>query len=280
LDNGSVQLTLKDGVLALDPLELGVAGGELAGAFRIDASRNPADIRAALDVRALQLNRMIPKVETMKTSLGKVDGRIHLSGRGNSMASWLGGASGDVATMTGHGEISNLLLKILDLDGGKILKYLLIGDRAATVRCAALAFDVEKGVMSGRTLVFDTSDTIFYGTGNIDLSRETMNFVIHQRPKDKSILVARTPLRIGGTFASPKVGVKGGPLVARGAAAVALGAVNPLLALAATVETGPGRDADCQAVIAEAKRPGSREAAAGAVKARKQSSPNGHGVGG
>jgi len=274
LDKGSVRVTLKEGVLALVPLELGVAGGGIAGGVRIDGTQNPADIRASLDLRGLQLNRMIPKVETMKTSLGRVDGQIHLSGRGNSMAAWLGGASGDVAAMTAGGQISNLLMEILGLDGGEILKFLLIGDRNVTLRCAAVAFDVEKGIMNGRTLVFDSTDTIFYGTGNIDLGKETLNITVRQQPKDKSVLVARTPLRLRGSFAVPRAGVEPGPLVVRGAAAVALGAVNPLLALVATVETGPGRDADCQEVIAEAKRPGSREAAAGAARAKKQPSLN------
>lgn len=277
LDKGSVQVTLKDGVLMLDPLELGVAGGKVAGAIRIDGTRNPADIRASLDVRGIQLSRLIPKVETLKTSFNKLDGRINLSGRGNSVAGWLGAASGDVAAITGRGQISNLLMEVLGLDGGEIIKFLLRGDRNVTLRCAALAFDVEKGVMNGRSLVFDTSDTVFYGAGNVSLRDETMNLVVRQQPKDKSILAVRTPLLIRGTFASPKVGVETGPLITRGVAAAALSVINPLLALAATIETGPGRDVDCQDVLTQAKRPESREAAAGAAKARKQSPPIGNG---
>src|SRR6516165_7776604 len=50
LDKGSVRVTLKEGVLALDPLELGVAGGGIAGGVRIDGTQNPADIRASLDL--------------------------------------------------------------------------------------------------------------------------------------------------------------------------------------------------------------------------------------
>ncbi|MBO9512944.1 MAG: AsmA family protein [Variovorax sp.] len=273
LDKGSVQVTLKDGVLTLDPLDLGVASGQVAGRIRIDATQNPADIRAALDVRRMQLDRLIPKVEKLKTSLGRLDGRIQLSGRGNSVAGWLGGASGDVAAMSGRGQFSNLLLEVFGLDGGEIIKFLLKGDRDVTLRCAAVAFDVDKGVMRGRQLMLDTSDTVFNGTGEISLANETMDIVIRARPKDKSILALRTPLLIRGSFASPKVGVEAAPLVARGAAALALGAINPLLALAATIETGPGEDADCQDVLAQAKRPASREAASGATKARKQPPP-------
>ncbi|WP_231972916.1 AsmA family protein [Variovorax sp. HW608] len=273
LDKGSVQVTLNDGVLTLDPLDLGVARGKVAGRIRIDATQNPADIRAALDVRSMQLERLIPKVEKSRSSFGKLDGRINLSGRGNSVAGWLGGASGDVAAMTGHGQMSNLLIEIFGLDGGEIIKFLLEGDREVSLRCAALAFDVGKGVMHGRNLLLDTSDTLFDGSGDVSLADETMNIVVRPQPKDKSILAARTPLLLRGTFASPKVGVEKGPLAARGAAALALGAINPLLALAATIETGPGQDADCTEVLAQARKPASGEAAAGAAKARKQPAP-------
>jgi len=270
LDKGSVQVKLKDGVLTLDPLDLGIASGRLAGAIRIDATQNPADVRAALEIRAMQINRLIPKVETLKTSFGKLDGRVNLSGRGNSVASWLGSSSGDVAAITGRGEFSNLLLEFMGLDGGEIIKFLLGGDRRVTLRCAAVAFDVEKGVMSGRSLVFDTSDTVFNGTGNINLRDESLDLVLRQQPKDRSILSLRTPLVVGGTFADPRGGIEPGPLAARGIAALALGAINPLLALAATIETGPGQDADCQDVLAQAKQPSSRAAEAGAAKAKKQ----------
>lgn len=268
LDRGSVHVKLVNGVLTLDPLDLGVASGKLAGAIRIDATQSPADIRASLDIRAIQLNRLIPKVETLKTSFGKLDGRINLSGRGNSVASWLGASSGDVAAITGRGEFSNLLLEFMGLDGGEVIKFLLEGDHNVTLRCAAVAFDVNKGAMVGRSMVFDTTDTVFNASGQANLADETMNFVIRQQPKDMSILSLRTPLVIKGTFGSPSAGIEAGPLAGRGLAALALGVVNPLLALAATIETGPGEDADCKGVLAEANKPSTGAAAVGATKAK------------
>ncbi|MCU4119795.1 AsmA family protein [Variovorax sp. N23] len=268
LDKGSVHVTLQDGVLTLDPLDLGVASGKLVGAIRIDAAQSPADIRASLEIRALQLNRLIPKIETLRTSFGRLDGRINLSGRGNSVASWLGGASGDVSAITGRGAFSNLLLEFMGLDGAEIVKFLLRGDNNVTLRCAAVAFDVDKGLMTGRSLVFDTTDTVFHAEGQASLANETLDFVVRQEPKDMSILSLRTPLVIGGTFGSPKGGVEAAPLAARGLAALALGAINPLLALAATIETGPGVDADCQEVLKRARQPISKAATDGAAKGK------------
>jgi uncharacterized protein involved in outer membrane biogenesis len=175
-----------------------------------------------------------------------------------------------VAAITGRGQFSNLLLEFMGLDGGEIIKFLLRGDRNVVLRCAAVAFDVDKGTMNGRSLVFDTEDTVFNVSGGASLANETLDFVVRPEPKDRSILSLRSPLLIGGTFASPTAAVEAAPLATRGIAALALGVINPLLALFATVETGPGVDADCQDVLAQAKKPVSREAAAGAAKAKKQ----------
>ena len=170
--------------------------------------------------------------------------------------------------MTGRGEFSNLLLEFMGLDGAEIVKFFIRGDRNVVLRCAAVAFDVDKGVMAGRSLVFDTTDTVFNAEGNLNLAKETIDFVIKPQPKDMSILSLRTPLVIGGTLESPTAGVEATPLVARGLAALALGAINPLLALAATVETGPGQNADCQDVLSEARTPQSAAAKQGAAKGK------------
>ncbi|MGJ7532934.1 MULTISPECIES: AsmA family protein [unclassified Variovorax] len=273
LDRGSVQVKLADGVLTLDPLDLGVAGGKLGGAIRIDASKNPADIRASLDVRAMQLARLFPKLETTGNSVGRLDGRINLSGSGNSVANWLGGASGDVAVISGRGQFGNLLPVFATLVGGDIIKFLLRGDRNVELRCAALAFDVNKGLMTGRTLVVDTTNAVFIATGQANLATEGLDFVVRPEPKSKSILSIRTPLVVSGTLGDPKGGVEVGPLAGRGLAALALGAINPLLALAATIEPGPGVDSDCKGVLAQANKPTAGAAANGAARAKGAKQP-------
>ncbi|OYY93260.1 MAG: membrane assembly protein AsmA, partial [Polaromonas sp. 28-63-22] len=167
LDKGRVHVVLKDGMLLLDPLALGVAGGSVAGSIRIDANVVPAAFKARLDVVGAQLNQLFPTIETTKSSLGKISGKFDLSGRGNSAAQMLGGASGDVSVLMGRGEISNILLEFMGLDGGEVIKFLVGGDRNVQLRCAAAAFDVKQGVMTSRALVLDTSDTVITGRGQI-----------------------------------------------------------------------------------------------------------------
>ena len=78
--------------------------------------------------------------------------------------------------------------------------------------------------------------------------------MLSPQPKDVSILSLRSPLRIGGTFASPSAGPDKVALGGRAGLALALGIINPLLALAATIETGPGQDADCAKALSTAAK--------------------------
>lgn len=268
LERGAVHVKLQDAVLTLDPLDLGVAGGTIKGAIRIDGSSRPADIRASLDARALQLARLVPTLETSGNSVGRIDGRLNISGAGESVATWLGASSGDVALLMGSGQFGNLLPVFATLVGGDVIKFLVRGDRDVQLRCAAVAFDIDKGLMNGRTLVLDTSNAVFNAEGLINLASEQLNLVIRPEPKSPSILSVRTPLTVKGTLGSPRPGVEAAPLIARAAAVVAGAAINPLLGLAATLEPGPGKDADCSSVLSDARTPERRAARNAAERAK------------
>ncbi len=255
LDRMSVDIKLDKGVLQLDPLKLGVAGGELAGRLAINSTVSPTAIETRLDARAIELNKLFPTIETTKSSLGRISGQVDLKGAGSSTAQVLASSSGNVAFLMGSGQISNILLEFMGLDGGEIIKFLVRGDRNVRLRCAAAAFDVQKGLMSSKAIVLDTVDTVIDGSGTVSLADETLNIRLHPSPKDASILSLRSPLTIGGTFGAPTVSPDKGALAGRAGIALALAAINPLLALAATIETGPGQDADCQQVIRQAAAP-------------------------
>ncbi|MBC7605159.1 MAG: AsmA family protein [Ramlibacter sp.] len=249
LDRMTVQVKLGDGVLKLDPVNLGVASGTLAGAITVNGNSNPAIAEVHLDARALELNKLFPRLKITQASFGKMHGDIDLKGRGNSVAKMLGSSSGNVSMLMGRGQISNLLLEFAGLDGGEIIKFLIRGDKNVVLRCGAASFDVKDGLMTSRAFVFDTDDTIIYGGGTISLANESLDLALRPYPKDMSILALRSPLKLAGTFDAPKAGVDKGALASRAGTALILGAINPLLALAATVETGPGKDANCREVL-------------------------------
>jgi len=283
LDRMSVGVRLKEGVLNLDPLNLGMAGGTVAGRLFIDSHVNPAVVEVRLDAKALELSKLFRDVQLTKTSFGRISGDIDLKGRGNTVAQMLGSASGNFALLMGQGQISNLLLEFAGLDGAEIIKFLVRGDENVRLRCAATAFDVKGGLMTSRALVLDTQDTVVYGEGTVNLATEAMDLFFRPYPKDMSILSLRSPLKISGTLGAPDTGLQKGALAGRAIAALALGAINPLLALAATIETGPGEDANCSAILRAAASPDASSRAEMNARAQQQqqrggmlgASPNG-----
>jgi AsmA family protein len=212
LDRIGAHVRLEQGVLRLEPMDLGVAGGRMVGRLRIDGNTEPATAAVKLDGRALELNQLFPGTKTAKTSFGKIHGDIDLQGRGNSVAQMLGTSSGSVAMLMGKGQISNLLLELAGLDGGEIIKFLVGGDENVPVRCAATAFDVRRGMMTTRVFVLDTTDTVIYGNGTVNLANETLDLTLHPYPKDTSILSLRSPLKLDGSFAAPRSSVDMGAL--------------------------------------------------------------------
>lgn len=255
LERAQLRVRLEDGVLNLEPFTLGFAGGTLGGRLRIDGHSNPATVDTKLAARGLQLEKLIRDAEITKTSFGRLYGDIDLKTRGNTAAQMLGHSSGDVALIMGEGQISNLLLELINLDGREIIKFLIGGDRIVRVRCGASSFDVSNGLMTSRAVMFDTTDTVIYGRGSANLATEQLDLWLYPYPKEKSILSLRSPINIGGTFGAPKVSPDKKALIQRGGAAAALGALNPLLALAATIEPGTGKDADCGSILREAANP-------------------------
>jgi uncharacterized protein involved in outer membrane biogenesis len=265
LDRMNVQVNLKDGVLRLDPMKLGLAGGELTGRLKIDGNHDPARVEVKVDASSMELNKLFPGLKITKASLGRIQGIIDLQGQGNSVARMLATSSGNVALVMGKGKVSSLLLEFAELDGVGIIKNLVTGNRDSEVRCAAAAFDVHNGLMKSRTIVLDASDATFAGSGDVSLANETLNLTVLPQPKDSTFLSLRSPLKVAGTFAHPKAGVDKATATGKAGVALVLGAINPLLGLFATVDSGHSKDVDCSAVLAQAKAPAAtaRAAAAG-----------------
>ena len=245
LDDMHAHLLLEGGLLRLEPLDFGVAGGNVRSTIRLDARESPIRMRAQVAVRGLDLPRMLPAAELAKGAIGRVGGDIALAGTGNSVAAMLATSSGDVGLGMGRGQVSNLVMELAGLDIAEALKFLITGDRIIPVRCAFADFTVRNGVMSSRALAFDTTDTIIVGEGIVDLRNERLDLVLRPRPKDRSLFVFRSPLLVEGTFRDPSIRPDPARVGLRAAIALTLGSIAPPAALLATIELGPGEDAGC-----------------------------------
>ncbi len=195
-----VRLTadLADGVLNMKPFELRMAGGRIAGALSLDGRQEAPLAHARLDLQNLQLERLLESLDKESKGAGPLDGNIDLKGQGRSIAGFLATASGAISVSMQSGGISNLLDAKLGLNGGKMLRLLLTGDRAIGINAAKASFAFERGRGISDTIVLDTDQTHTQGSGVVDLRTRTVDLLLKPRPKKPGLLSLEKSIRIRG----------------------------------------------------------------------------------
>ena len=282
------QLVLERGVLRLDDLQAQVAGGRLAGATRYDGNQQPprwdADLRfAGVDVagwvravqspearkakgataapaRTLRNERRTARAQaeagTVQPVLAYLTGvlasEVQVHGSGRSTGEILGTLQGRAQATLRDGTMSHLVTELLGLDVAETLGVMVRGDRPLTLRCARVDLAIQGGIATPRLAVFDNTDSTIRVNGTISLRDEALDLRAEASPKDFSPFTLRSPVRVTGTLADPKVGIEGSRLVAKAAAAAVLGAVAaPLAALLPFVDRGKKVEDPCVAQPAQ-----------------------------
>lgn len=253
LDNLNAVLDLHDGVLTLRPLDFGVAGGHVVSTLVMDARDKVFKTKGEVTVRNVELGKILPKLKPPQGSAGKIGGQAQFAANGNSIAEMLATSNGEAALISRGGEASELSIVLTNLDLARAAQLLLKGDENAPIRCVVADFVAENGRMEAKTLVIDTEAEKILGEGSIDFARERYDLTLTARSKRPSLLALRGPIVVDGSFSSPQVRPAVGPIAARVASSVALGALNPLAALLPLIDTGGNTDADCRGLMQDAK---------------------------
>jgi len=259
LDSLSTHLLLEDGVLRLDPLDFGIAGGRVTSTVVIDSHPAPpaGDIKA--EIQGLKLAHLFPALKTMDEALGTLYGRADLRGRGASVGDLLGTSNGTIVVAARGGRVSDLLVQLLEIDVAQAAMLLGTRKHQVDLRCAVGHVNVKNGVATAESFVVDTSETNLKVEGSLDLNRERFDIEARGRGKTPSLFVLRTPVVMEGPLKRPSIHPKGGPLAAQTGAAAALAAVNPVLGLVPFLDPGLGKDADCDKLLADARARGAVE---------------------
>lgn len=300
-------VNLRDGVLTLEPVAFRFDPGRLVGTVRIDARGKVPATRVDLRITGVELakvkflkarakanadrdrgqakngrtgsgrrgedNGLLPEEPPLE---GVLQGRIRLTGRGASVRQFAANADGGLTFVIPRGEVNHAFAELTGINVAKGLGLLLKDDEERTgLRCGIADFKVENGTVHVRNVLFDTDVVRIAGRGKVDLGRERLDLAIQGKPKKVSVARLRTPIEIQGTFAKPEFGVDAGRLAKQGGIAAALGAVlTPLASILAFVDPGLADDANCSALLGEAK---SRGAPVSTRTAQREGAPAGGG---
>ena len=246
-DDISVNFRLDDGRLIFEPLEFGVGGGTVRADMVLDARDKPVKGKLSAEIASVDLSKVLAPLEIADDSVGTIAGRTTLWVEGNSVAEMLASSDGGLLLLMNGGRLDSLLVELAGLDAGETLLILVGGAKTVPVNCVFLDVYARDGVFTLQNGVVDSTDTLFVLTGSVDMNDEGLEMTLHPRPKDVSLLVARSPLHIEGSLKDPAVAPDASSLITRGAAATALAVIaGPLAGLLPLLEPGPGEgDSAC-----------------------------------
>jgi uncharacterized protein involved in outer membrane biogenesis len=252
-------IVLQGGVLTIKPVSFEFPQGAIAADVRLDAT---ADVpHTELDVRLskLRLEQFFKgKGEVPPALQGSVQGRAQLRGSGRSVHEFASKANGMVTVVVPEGEVRQAFAELTGINVAEGLGLLLAKDQEKTnVRCGVAAFNIEAGKVNAQTIVFDTNEVLIVGDGGIDLDSEKLDLKIKGQPKKLRLLRVRSPIEVKGVLRKPSVGIEAGKVAAQGGVAAALGTLlTPVAAVLAFVDPGLAEDANCSALLAQAKSEG------------------------
>ena len=185
---------------------------------------------------------------------GTVGGRAVIDSTGDSVSTFAGNGNGSVQlVMSGGGDLSALLVNLSGLEFGNALLSALGIPSRDQIECLVGDWALQRGQLSTRTLILDTSNNIVSGTGTVDLRNEMINYELKTKAKHFSIGTLPTPIAISGPFKKPSIRPEALLLAVRGAAAVGLAFLFPPAALLPTIQFGVGDDTHCGALTRGAK---------------------------
>jgi len=253
MEKMTATLKLLDGVLTLEPLNFGVAGGNLVSQIKMDARQPVIKTRADIGVRRVRLEKLFPGFKLSQANAGVITGRAKIDTAGNSVAKMLAEADGDAALMMEGGSVSELLVRLINLDVANAIPVFLTGDKQLPVRCMVTHLKGVDGDFKVQTLVLDTGKAVVTGSGGVNFVNESLNLKLVSKSKGFSLVALRGPINISGTFKNPNVGPDLKNAAGRGVAAALLGwATGGLGALIPLIDLGGAQDSDCGALIQEA----------------------------
>jgi uncharacterized protein involved in outer membrane biogenesis len=243
----SLQLTFRveDGRLRLSPLLVGAGGGVVRMNLRLvdRPAERPVHGHVTFDISRVSAAKLLRPFDIARGSAGLISGHGQFSTSGESVAAMMASMNGEASLAMNTGRLNASLVELAGLDGGEALLLGLGKRQTVDVTCAYIGSTVRRGKLGFDTAVVDTTDTRFTMTGSVDLAREHFDVRLLAHPKDMSLFAARAPLLLEGTFRDPDFHPSWGSLLARGAVALALGAITPPAALLAFVEPGLGEAA-------------------------------------
>lgn len=211
---GELRITAKNRRLSIERLELEPPGGKIHLRNAIWPVGEELGSSLELEVRNFSYGFLTRKTPSSPMrSQGVLSLRLSMASQAPKVSDLLGKANGrfqvgvwpkDLETASFDLWVANLLFAFLDILAKKT---------ASHVNCAVGDFVMEKGLMTSKELIIDTSKVRVSGKAKLNFATHTISVNLEPRAKQPQFFNLETPIHISGTFDQASAGVSPGGLV-------------------------------------------------------------------
>ncbi|WP_022687968.1 AsmA family protein [Sphingomonas phyllosphaerae] len=247
-------LDLDHGRLALSPLTMSMARGNVAADTIFDTRQRPSAVSYDIRLAPTPLGRLLAGYGVAEAgTTGTVRGRIQLKGRGDTIHDSLASSSGRIAFVIPSGSMWTRNVQLAEIDLGVFIQKMFEQELKEPVRlnCGLVAFTVRDGIAATDPILFDTQKNVILGRGGFSFRTEALDLAFRADAKKFSLFSGQSPVGVGGYFAAPSLNVISPQLVARAGVGLGLAVVaTPVAALLAFVDPGDAKAAQCGPILA------------------------------
>ena len=207
LGSGTLSAELRDGRIAIDPLEIHLPGGLIT----MSASLKPGDEQSSASIKAKIQNFDIGILARREKPDTKMEGLVNLDMDLQSSA-----ATFDQVINNGSGyfdfsgQLKNLNAGIIDLWAVNLIASIVSStdENQSYINCAVGRWSVKDGILTPDVFFIDTGKIRICGKGQVDLNKQRVDLVIAPTPKRPEFFNLATPLEVHGTFSDINLKVR------------------------------------------------------------------------
>lgn len=254
-DRISLEAKLRDSELVVNPVQVAVAEGTIAGGLVVTDKEQGLESRGKFAAESISIPGLLAphlnEAEPAELARGNLAAALEFVAAGRSPYDLIRDLNGGISFAVEDGSVSALAVEALGLDVSGAALAWLKGNPLTEIHCAVGVVDIEGGMAKTEEFLIVTSESNFIGRGYMDLQKEYVEFMLEGHSKDAELISAGGPIRIEGKLSDIGIDVVSGETVARLAGAALAAVAAPVLAVLPMVEAGLAEEGRCSNVRSE-----------------------------
>jgi len=244
LQFGQLALRIDDGQLRMDTLEAVYKETRLSASLNARAGP-PAHVSTRFLVQGFELGEFLKETNINHEVEAKADIAADLGSLGGSAHDLASNLDGVFAVVIGEGKMPRFLDILAEDLSRRVMSVWRSYKEAGNLNCGVVYFDIQQGVATSNTFLFDTQVGYLKGKGNINLATEQIDFLLSPHPKAVSLFNLKTKLRVSGSVMDPTVRPDAKSLAIQGSKALSTLVLGPAGLLGPFVSRGARNQHPC-----------------------------------